>query len=166
MILAAKSLALNPKDPPTWQALANHSKSVSDSIKKLVSSIRDKAPGQKECEDVIEKLSVCVRSLDQASLSAISQNLSPRREKSAQAYAEQTSNCAMEIVDKIDIIRNAAKGEAEKLGHAVKIRIVHSHWSPSSVSLPSFNQAPLRAVREPTKEKIINDVSISLSTTK
>jgi len=35
MITAAKSLALNPKDPPTWQALANHSKSVSDSIKKI-----------------------------------------------------------------------------------------------------------------------------------
>lgn len=40
MIHAAKSLAVNPKDPPTWQLLANHSKNVSDSIKKLVSSIR------------------------------------------------------------------------------------------------------------------------------
>ncbi len=119
MILAAKSLALNPKDPPTWQALANHSKSVSDSIKKLVSSIRDKAPGQTECDDVISKLSNCVRQLDQASLSAISQNLSPKREKSAQAFAEQTTNCAMEIADRIDSVRSAAKGEAEKLGHAV-----------------------------------------------
>ena len=42
MIQSAKSLAINPKDPPTWQALANSSKAVSDSIKKLVSSIRDK----------------------------------------------------------------------------------------------------------------------------
>ena len=40
MIETAKSLAVNPKDPPTWQSLASHSKSVSDSIKKLVSSIR------------------------------------------------------------------------------------------------------------------------------
>jgi talin len=121
MISAAKSLALNPKDPPTWQALANHSKSVSDSIKKLVSSIRDKAPGQKECDDVISIMSNCVRQLDQASLSAISQNLSPRREKSAQAFAEQTTNCAMEIADRIDSVRSAAKGEGEKLGHAVSI---------------------------------------------
>lgn len=125
MILAAKSLALNPKDPPTWQALANHSKSVSDSIKKLVSSIRDKAPGQKECDDVISKLSNCVRQLDQASLSAISQNLSPRREKSAQAFAEQTTNCAMEIADRIDSVRSAAKGEAEKLGHAVSVLTIY-----------------------------------------
>ena len=50
MIHSAKSLAVNPKDPPTWQSLANSSKSVSDAIKKLVSSIRDKAPGQRECE--------------------------------------------------------------------------------------------------------------------
>lgn len=40
MILSAKSLALNPKDPPTWQTLASHSKNVSDSIKKLVASIK------------------------------------------------------------------------------------------------------------------------------
>ena len=119
MILAAKSLALNPKDPPTWQALANHSKSVSDSIKKLVSSIRDKAPGQKECDEAVSKLSVCVRQLDQASLAAISQSLSPRREKSAEAFAEQTTNCVMEIAERIDSVRSAAKGEAEKLGHSV-----------------------------------------------
>lgn len=119
MISAAKSLALNPKDPPTWQALANHSKSVSDSIKKLVSSIRDKAPGQRECDEAIGKLSQCVRDLDQASLAAISQSLSPRKEKSAQAFSEQTTNCAMEIADRIDCVRSAAKGEAEKLGHAV-----------------------------------------------
>lgn len=40
MIRSAKSLAVNPKDPPTWQDLAAHSKKVSDSIKKLVGSIR------------------------------------------------------------------------------------------------------------------------------
>lgn len=40
MIESAKSLAVNPKDPPTWQSLASHSKSVSDSIKSLVASIR------------------------------------------------------------------------------------------------------------------------------
>ena len=39
MIHSAKSLAVNPKDPPTWQSLANSSKSVSDAIKKLVSRL-------------------------------------------------------------------------------------------------------------------------------
>lgn len=40
--------------------------------------IRDKAPGQKECDAAIEKLSNCIRELDRASLSIISQNLTPR----------------------------------------------------------------------------------------
>lgn len=40
VIRSAKSLIVMPRDPPTWQQFASHSKTVSDSIKKLVSSIR------------------------------------------------------------------------------------------------------------------------------
>lgn len=40
VIKTAKSLIVMPRDPPTWQQLASHSKTVSDSIKRLVSSIR------------------------------------------------------------------------------------------------------------------------------
>ncbi|GFT39672.1 talin-2 [Nephila pilipes] len=119
MIMSAKSLVVNPKDPPTWQTLANNSKNVSDSIKKLVASIKDKAPGQKECDAAIEKLSTCIRELDRASLSIISQNLEPRTDYSLKGYQEQMETSASEIMDRIDGVRNAAKGEAEKLGHLV-----------------------------------------------
>lgn len=119
MILSAKSLALNPKDPPTWQTLASHSKNVSDSIKKLVASIKDKAPGQKECDAAIEKLSNCIRELDRASLSIISQNLTPRVDYSLKGFQEQMETSASEIMDRIDFVRSSAKGEAEKLGHLV-----------------------------------------------
>lgn len=40
MIKTAKTLAVSPKDRPTWKLLADHSKQVSDSIKRLVTSIR------------------------------------------------------------------------------------------------------------------------------
>lgn len=40
MIKTAKALAVSPKDRPTWKLLADHSKQVSDSIKRLVTSIR------------------------------------------------------------------------------------------------------------------------------
>lgn len=40
VIKAAKSLVVLPKDPPTWQQISNNSKTVSDSIKELVNSIR------------------------------------------------------------------------------------------------------------------------------
>uniref|UniRef100_A0A183EVK1 I/LWEQ domain-containing protein n=1 Tax=Gongylonema pulchrum TaxID=637853 RepID=A0A183EVK1_9BILA len=42
----AKQLALSPTDASTWQRLADNSKVVSESIKRLVASIRDQAPGQ------------------------------------------------------------------------------------------------------------------------
>ena len=40
LIKTARLLANNPKDPPSWQQMANHSRIVSDSIKKLVANIR------------------------------------------------------------------------------------------------------------------------------
>ncbi|XP_076033858.1 talin_middle and talin-RS domain-containing protein rhea isoform X2 [Oratosquilla oratoria] len=119
MIESAKSLAVNPKDPPTWQSLASHSKSVSDSIKKLVSSIRDKAPGQKECDEAIQKLNINIRDLDQASLCVLDQNLAPQTDNNLQGYNEQVQNAGQELLQNIDKVRGSAKSEAEKLGHSI-----------------------------------------------
>merc|ERR1719471_1431347 len=112
MIHSAKSLAVNPKDPPTWQALANSSKAVSDSIKKLVSSLRDKAPGQKECDEAIEKLTLNIRDLDNASLAAINQNLEPRRDKEVKHFTEQMENAAKQINQKLPEVQTSSKTEA------------------------------------------------------
>jgi len=125
MVSAAKSLAVAPKDPPTWQLLANQSKSVSDSIKKLVASIRDKAPGQRECEEAIKKLSQRITELDQAALLALSQNLPPSRDNSLQGFAEQTDSAAAELSDRLEPLRSAAKAEAENIGHAVERLVVY-----------------------------------------
>lgn len=40
LLKTARSLVINPKDPPTWSILAGHSRTVSDSIKSLITSIR------------------------------------------------------------------------------------------------------------------------------
>ncbi len=40
MITAAKGLAVNPRDPPTYQKYSEHSKSLSDAIKHLMSSTK------------------------------------------------------------------------------------------------------------------------------
>ncbi len=40
LIQVARSLAVNPKDPPKWSVLAGHSRTVSDSIKKLITNMR------------------------------------------------------------------------------------------------------------------------------
>ncbi|CAG5121597.1 unnamed protein product, partial [Candidula unifasciata] len=117
MLDAAKQLAVNPRDPAVYQQYSHHSKSVSEAIKRLVGSIKDSAPGQRECDSAIEHLNMTIRELDQASLAAISQNLVPSDEKSLKAYQEQMINSAREILDRIDLIRQAAKEESQNLGH-------------------------------------------------
>ena len=119
MIYSAKSLAVNPQDPPTWQSLANSSKSVSDSIKKLLSSIRDKAPGQKECDDGISKLTTFIRELDNASIGAMNESLEPRRNKDIKQFSEQMNNSAIQISEKLSDVQNDSKFEAERLGHSI-----------------------------------------------
>ncbi|XP_071140342.1 talin-1-like isoform X1 [Mytilus edulis] len=128
MVQAAKQLAVNPKDPPTYQMYSSYSKSVSDAIKKLVASIKDCAPGQKECDDSLDTINQCVRSLDQASLSAISQSLTPRTEKTLRGFQEQIIGSAREILDMVDKVKIAAKSEPENLGY--RVTMMASYFEP------------------------------------
>jgi talin len=117
--MAAKNLAVNPKDPPTYQQYSSHSHSVSEAIKRLVSSIKDSAPGQKECDQAIAKINKALRVIEQASMNAVSQNLAPRRENTLKGFEEQIIRSAKEMLEMVDNVRTAGKQEAEKLGHLV-----------------------------------------------
>ncbi|XP_030044269.1 LOW QUALITY PROTEIN: talin-2 [Microcaecilia unicolor] len=119
LIKTARSLAINPKDPPTWSTLAGHSRIVSDSIKSLITSIRDKAPGQRECDYSIDSINKCIRDIEQASLATVSQNLATRDDISLEALQEQLTSVVQEIGHLIDPITIAARGEAAQLGHKV-----------------------------------------------
>nr|XP_043867812.1 talin-1 isoform X1 [Solea senegalensis]XP_043867813.1 talin-1 isoform X1 [Solea senegalensis]XP_043867814.1 talin-1 isoform X1 [Solea senegalensis]XP_043867815.1 talin-1 isoform X1 [Solea senegalensis]XP_043867816.1 talin-1 isoform X1 [Solea senegalensis] len=119
LIQTARSLAVNPKDPPKWSVLAGHSRTVSDSIKKLITNMREKAPGQRECDDAIEVLNGCIREVDQASLAAISQQLTPREDISMETLHEQMAASVHEISNLIDPVAVAARSEASHLGHKV-----------------------------------------------
>ncbi|KAL8568329.1 hypothetical protein ACOMHN_040902 [Nucella lapillus] len=132
MLQAAKQLAVNPRDPAVYQLYSSHSKSVSDSIKRLVSSIRDSAPGQKECDAAIGNLNRTIRELDQASLEAIRQNLAPRDTNALKGFQEQMINSAREILDRVEDVRQAAKQEPENLGHLVST--VSSYFDPLTES--------------------------------
>ncbi|XP_044738316.1 talin-1 isoform X2 [Chrysoperla carnea] len=122
MVKAAKSLALTPRDPPTWQTLANHSKDVSDSIKKLVSSIREKSPGQNECAQAIELLSSYLRSLDAVSLSTVSGQPIQQMENGLngpQDNLARATAAANEIIDNLESVRIAGRQESQNIGHTV-----------------------------------------------
>ena len=79
MIEAAKQLAVTPNDPPTYQRYSEHSKAVSAAIKKLLSAIRENAPGQKECETAGSQIEAAIQALDRACMKAVSQNLEPEQ---------------------------------------------------------------------------------------
>ncbi|KAF1502294.1 Talin-1, partial [Eudyptula minor] len=119
LIQTARSLAVNPKNPPQWSVLANHSRTVSDSIKKLITNMRDKAPGQRECDEAIEVLNRCMREVDQASLAAISQQLAPREDISQEALHNQMIMAVQEISNLIEPVASAAQAETSQLGHKV-----------------------------------------------
>uniref|UniRef100_A0A8C1UJW2 Talin 2a n=1 Tax=Cyprinus carpio TaxID=7962 RepID=A0A8C1UJW2_CYPCA len=128
LLKTASSLVMNPKDPPTWSLLASHSRNVSDSIKSLIMAIRDKAPGQKECDSAIENINKCIRDIEQASLAAVSHNLSRRDEVSLEALQEQLTSSVQEVGHLIEPISTAAKGEAAQLGH--KVSQLVSYFTP------------------------------------
>uniref|UniRef100_A0A4W3HCE2 Talin 2b n=1 Tax=Callorhinchus milii TaxID=7868 RepID=A0A4W3HCE2_CALMI len=132
LIRTARSLAINPKDPPTWSILAGHSRTVSDSIKSLITSIRDKAPGQRECDYSIDNINRCIREIEQASLAAVSQNLATRDDISLEALQEQMTSTVQEIGHLIDPITTAARGEAAQLGH--KVTQLASYFEPLTLA--------------------------------
>jgi len=128
LIRTARSLAISPKDPPPWSVLAGHSHTVSDSIKSLITSIRDKAPGQRECDYSIDGINRCIRDIEQASLAAVSQSLATRDDISVEALQEQLTSVVQEIGHLIDPIATAARGEAAQLGH--KVTQLASYFEP------------------------------------
>lgn len=119
MIKAVKSLAVAPKDPAVWQQLSLRSKPVSDSVRSLVDSIREKAPGQVQCDNVLELINTCARDLDTASISIGANGLPKRQDNNLQGFTSQMLNASAELLDKLEPIKSAAKRNAESLGHAV-----------------------------------------------
>ena len=136
MITSVKSLVVNPKDPPTWQTLANTSKEVSDSIKHLIAEIENKAPGQTECEEAMETLTMSSRELNNASLAAQHKNLERRQDKNIQQFTEQIEIAAGQIKDRLPALKLASKIQAEKLGHSVTSLI--SYFEPLSTNSINF----------------------------
>ncbi|XP_045457678.1 talin-1 [Melitaea cinxia] len=119
MVEAARALALSPTERTHWQALAQHSKAVSDTVKNLVTEIREMAPGQQECASALETINKQLRELDQVALQAVSLELQPRQANTLQGYSEQIENTAAEMLERVEPLRVAARSEAENLGHAV-----------------------------------------------
>jgi talin len=123
LIQASRSLIANNKDPQLWQLFSTNSKIISESIKRLATSIKQKAPAKVECDTALSIIEKCMKHLEQAILAIAMNQILPLSElansKSLQAYQEHAISCANQMLELVDQVRMAAKGEADKLGHLV-----------------------------------------------
>uniref|UniRef100_H2ZQQ0 FERM domain-containing protein n=1 Tax=Ciona savignyi TaxID=51511 RepID=H2ZQQ0_CIOSA len=129
LIKTARKLANNPKDPPTWQVMAGHSRVVSDSIKKLIANIRDNAPGQKECDEAIDRINESIQQFNDASLSAMDQSLPARDDNSLNGFQAMVVDTVNQINKCVDPLANAAKEDAAQLGRQVVAQMA-SYFEP------------------------------------
>lgn len=72
-----------------------------------------------ECNDALENLHNYLRYVEKASMAATSGNLAPRKENTTEGFYEVTINTSIQITNTITSVREAAKNEAESLGHRV-----------------------------------------------
>ncbi|GCC33394.1 hypothetical protein chiPu_0011863 [Chiloscyllium punctatum] len=98
----------------------------------IPAQIGAEAPGQRECDSSIDNINKCIREIEQASLSAVSQNLPTRDDISLEALQEQMSSTVQEIGHLIDPITTAARGEAAQLGH--KVTQLASYFEPLTLA--------------------------------
>uniref|UniRef100_A0ACB8E5P0 Talin-2 n=1 Tax=Sphaerodactylus townsendi TaxID=933632 RepID=A0ACB8E5P0_9SAUR len=131
LIKTARSLAINPKDPLTWSVLASHSHTVSESIKSLITSIRDKAPGQRECDYSIDGINRCIRDIEQASLASVSQNLATRDDISVEVKRETVLHARGERLGQIG---PAGAADVRRAGNRASHR-PHRHLTPGRNTL-------------------------------
>lgn len=164
MVKAVKSVAVAPEDPTMWQQLAHHSKPMSNSVTKLVDSIREKAPGQAQCDQVLDAINTCARELDTASIAIGVQGLPKRQDNNLQGFTSQMLNASAELLDKLEPIKSAGKRNAESLGHAVTeisryiLPLTHGSIGASSHIIHSKKQIALidqtRSVVESARELV------------
>ena len=123
LVASSRSLIYNNKDPHMWQLFSSNSKIISESIKKLATSIKEKAPAKLECDQALAIVDKCMKHLDNSLLSvAMNQPFALSElanSKSLEAYQEHAISCANQIMELVDQVRVAGKGEADRLSFMV-----------------------------------------------
>ncbi|ESN92443.1 hypothetical protein HELRODRAFT_115799 [Helobdella robusta] len=152
MVSAAKQLAVKPNDQNVYQAYSTHSHTLSEAMKKMVTSMRITQPGHKECDWSIDQINLIIHDIDQISLAAVSHDpmlASMGEGRTLEACHEQVINSAKQMLDLVEPIKLAAKGESGNLGHLVNSAI--SYMTP-------FKMGLLGCVAKTTNSKVQMDI--------
>lgn len=92
---------------------------MSTAVKDLLDQVKQNVPGQKPCDEAIEKLKGAQTDMDQAAISATAGQLKPMSATNLQGYQTQIDSAAQEIESLIEPLAESAKSHPEKLGHNV-----------------------------------------------
>ncbi|KAA0200427.1 Talin [Fasciolopsis buskii] len=121
VLRAAQNLLTNSRTAQSetaFMAFSNASKDLSESIKTLASAMRDHAPGQRECQHVLNDIVHLMQELQQAKMASMEDRLQPRRELNEEGFQKQLATSARALLDAAPALGRAARSEAEQLGHA------------------------------------------------
>jgi talin len=171
LIQASRSLIANNKEAHLWQLFSTNSKIISESIKRLATSIKEKAPAKIECDRALSIIDKCMKHLESALLAVAMNQKLPLSEianaKSLQAYQEHAISCSTQIMELIDQLRVAAKGEADKLGHLVTE--ISQYFEPLVVNVigcaakTPFNSQQQGAYLEQTKTVLESTLQLMIA---
>lgn len=92
-------------------------KSVSNAVKDLLDQVKQNVPGQKPCDNAMEKLRGAQTEMEQAAIMATAGQLKPQEATNLQGYQTQLETATVEIKDLIEPLAEAAKSHPETLGH-------------------------------------------------
>ncbi|KAJ3121843.1 Talin-1 [Nowakowskiella sp. JEL0407] len=79
VINSIKMLCANAQDENARRTLSSETKAVNQAVQSIVASVEDSAPGQKECEMAMERLTEAIAVVDSAMVEATVNNLLPRQ---------------------------------------------------------------------------------------
>ncbi|KAJ3195929.1 Talin-1 [Irineochytrium annulatum] len=115
VVNTAKLLCSNPKDQTSVQLLSTESKTVTECIQNLISGVINGAPGYKECNDALHKITENISLIDAAIMDATVNNLIP----APGAYKEVLVETARALASLSDIIARSATSDIGHLGSSV-----------------------------------------------
>ncbi|KAI8851508.1 hypothetical protein BC829DRAFT_488095 [Chytridium lagenaria] len=111
VINSAKLVCSNPKDQSTLQLMSSETKAVTESVQSLISTVINSAPGQKECNDALQKITDNMGLIDAAIMDATVNNLAPapgaQKDSLCVAWAIGVSSNSPDMTTQIAILNDA-----------------------------------------------------------
>ncbi|KAJ3182603.1 Talin-1 [Gaertneriomyces sp. JEL0708] len=131
-----KLVCSDPNDQGSLQLLQAQQRDMTDAMQRALQTVSSSAPGQKECEEALGKLSEATAAADNAIMEATVNNLEPQA--GAPASTAALADNVRAIASLVDVIAKAAKENASQLGgSATQIPVLYGQVTTAAVAFAS-----------------------------